>query len=105
MFADGKDKDINKILRHVSDLEEKGDVSEAIKELNKAIDLDPQDGNLFNRLGDLCVKNKDTKEATEAYKKGILAYKKDDYFRNAITLCKKIMRHDPDNLEVNLIIA
>lgn len=105
MFVIGKGKDVNKILKRAADLVTKGNIAEAIKELRKAITLNPKDGNLYNRLGDLYIKDNNVKESINTYKKGIEAYRKDNYSRNAITLCKKILRHDPNNTESYLVIA
>ena len=105
MFVIGKDKDVNKILKRAADLVTKGNIAGAIKELKKAITLNPKDGNLYNRLGDLYIKDNNVKECINTYKKGIEAYRKDNYARNAISLCKKILRHDPNNTESYLVIA
>jgi tetratricopeptide (TPR) repeat protein len=105
MFDKGKDTELSKILRHVSELEGKGKIKQAIKELQTAIKLNPKEGNLYNRLGDLYIKDEQVQESIAAYKKGVEAYRRDGYSRNALALCKKIMRIEPANLEIPLIIA
>jgi len=99
------DANLAKILKHATDLEERGKTDQAIKEFHKAIKMNPKDGNLYNRLGDLYARNERVEEAIDTYRKGVEAYKEDNFSRNALALCKKIMRHDPGNLEIPFTIA
>jgi tetratricopeptide (TPR) repeat protein len=97
--------EIMKIFKNVTDYEAKGKFKEAIQEIQKAIKINPRDGNIFNRLGDLYVKNSRQLEAIEAYKKGIEAYRSDNFYRNALALCKKVLKYDPGNTDIYPIIA
>ncbi len=99
------DANLAKILKHATELEERGKTDQAIKEFHKAIKMNPKDGNLYNRLGDLFIRNERVEEALDTYRKGVDAYRKDNFARNALALCKKIMRHDPGNLEIPYTIA
>ena len=105
MFIKGKVDDLNIILQRVNKYEEKGKIEEAIKELEKAIKLNPRDGNYYNRLGDLYVREHKQRESVDAYKKGIDAYRNDQFARNAIAVCKKVLRYDPDNIGTYKTIA
>lgn len=105
MLSKGKEDELNKIIKKVNEFETKGKFSEAIKELQKVIKLNPKNGNVYNRLGDLHIKNDSIDEATMAYEKGVEAYRKDNFARNALALCKKILRHNPGKIETNLDIA
>lgn len=105
-MAFGKEiEEIKKILRIASELEMKGNIKEAINQLERAIKIDENDGSLYNRLGDLYIKSNKTKEALQAYQKGISAFHTDGLFRNALALCKKVLRYDPGNVEINFVIA
>jgi len=97
--------EIMKIFKTVTDYESKGKFKEAIAEIQKAIKINPRDGNIFNRLGDLYVRYNRQAEALEAYKKGIEAYRDDNFYRNALALCKKVLKYDPGNTEIYPIIA
>lgn len=97
--------EIMKIFKSVTDYESKGKFKEAIGEIQKAIKINPRDGNIFNRLGDLYVRYNRPVEAIEAYKKGIEAYRDDNFFRNALALCKKVLKYDPGNTDIYPIIA
>ncbi|TET60709.1 MAG: tetratricopeptide repeat protein [Candidatus Stahlbacteria bacterium] len=105
MVIKGKSGSINKILARASELEANGKINKAIEELQKAIKDNVKDGNLYNRLGDLYVKSNKTKESIDAYKKSVEAFRNDTFYRNALALCKKILRYDPDNIETYLTTA
>ncbi|MEE8596537.1 MAG: hypothetical protein V3T09_01865 [bacterium] len=105
MVIKGKSDSINKILARASELETNGKINKAIEELQKAIKDNVKDGNLYNRLGDLYVKSNKTKESIDAYKKSVEAFRNDTFYRNALALCKKILRYDPDNIETYLTTA
>jgi len=105
MIVEKKPEDIKQILKNATELELKGRIKEAIAEIERVVQLNPNDGNLYNRLGDLYIKINKIKDAVEIYRKGIDAFRNDNFYRNALALCKKVMRYDPGNLDVNLMIA
>jgi tetratricopeptide (TPR) repeat protein len=97
--------EIMKIFKNVTDYESKGKFKEAIMEIQKAIKINPRDGNIFNRLGDLYVRYNRQPDAIESYRKGIDAYREDNFYRNALALCKKVLKYDPGNNDIYPIIA
>jgi len=105
MMTDKISKEITQILKNAADFEVKGKVKEAIVEYERVVKLNPNDGNLNNHLGDLYIKVNRIKEAVDAYMKGIEIFRNDNFYRNALGICKKVLRYDPGNLEINLIIA
>lgn len=100
MLGGKRTNDINRLLATASDLEADGKLKQAIKELERAVKADVADGNVYNRLGDLRIKANDTEKAIEAFAKGVEAFRQDTYFRNALALCKKILRYDPGNIDI-----
>ncbi|MEO0122845.1 MAG: tetratricopeptide repeat protein [candidate division WOR-3 bacterium] len=98
-------EEIKELLKNSINLEIQGKYKDAVTLLEKAIKLNPKDGNLYNRLGDLYLKLNRTKEAITAYQTGIEAFRADNFLRNALALCKKILRYDPGNPEINFTIA
>lgn len=98
-------EEIKELLRNSINLEIQGKYKDAVNLLEKAVKLNPGDGNLYNRLGDLYLKLNKTNEAISAYYNGIEAFRKDNFLRNALALCKKILRYDPANTEINFTIA
>lgn len=105
MIIEKKGSSINKILARAGELEANGKRSKAIEELQRAIKDNVKDGNLYNRLGDLYAKSNKTKESIDAYKKSVKAFRNDTFYRNALALCKKILRYDPGNIETYLATA
>jgi tetratricopeptide (TPR) repeat protein len=105
MLSKERMNDVNKLLATVSQLEAQGKIKQAIKDLQKAVKADMADGNVYNRLGDLHVKANETSDAIEAFKKGVEIFKNDTFYRNALALCKKILRYDPGNVEIYADIA
>ncbi len=97
--------EIRELLKSSMNLEIQGKYKDAVHLLEKAIKLNPRDGNLYNRLGDLYLKLNKTKEAIAAYQTGIEAFRADNFLRNALALCKKILRYDSGNTEINFTIA
>jgi len=105
MFIRSGNDDVSHSLKRVSALEEKGKLSDAIKELEKTIEAKPNDGQLYNRLGDLFIKQNATDKAIQAFTRGARAYREEHFARNAIALCKKILRYDPGNIDIYMQIA
>jgi tetratricopeptide (TPR) repeat protein len=55
---------------------------------------------LFNRLGDLMVKQGNTADAIDYYEKAVDYYAEGGFFNNAIALCNKILRTSPGRATV-----
>jgi len=96
---------IGQILKKANDLEIKGKIEDAIDEVRKAVDINPEDGNLYNRLGDFYQKLDQTDEAIDNFRKGVEAFRRDNFPRNALALSKKILRYDPDGFDMYYTIA
>jgi tetratricopeptide (TPR) repeat protein len=105
MFIRSGNDEVGNSLKRVNALEEKGKLSDAIKELEKTIKVKPNDGQLYNRLGDLFIKQNATDKAIRAFTQGAKAYREEHFDRNAIALCKKILRYDPGNIDMYQQIA
>lgn len=96
-------RDKPKVVEHYKkaiDLEAKGKIKQAISELEHAVSFNPLDGNVYNRLGDLYIKDGNKEKAISVYKKGINAYREDTFYRNSLALCKKVLKYDPDDVDV-----
>ena len=88
------------IKRKVAEFESKGDYKHAIAELEKAIQDFPNEGSLYNKLGDLHIKANHRDKALDVYEKGAMVFKEETYYPNAIALCKKILRLNKNRAEV-----
>ncbi len=100
-----KIEELNRLMKRITDLEAKGALDKAIDEMEKARKAFPDDGNLLNHLGDLYVRAGKVKEAVAAYELGVAAYEKDTFYRNAIGLGKKVLRHAPEHVEMHRIVG
>ncbi len=78
----------------------KRDWPKAIKEYKRLADLDKNNPNIFNELGDLYLKVGNKHDAFESFDSAIEAYSRVSLFNNAIAVCKKILRLSPNRLEV-----
>jgi tetratricopeptide (TPR) repeat protein len=96
---------VGQILKTANDLEIKGQFDEAIAEVQKAVDINPEDGNLYNRLGDLYLKLDNKEESIGNFRKGVEAFRRDNFPRNALALSKKILRYEPDGFDMYYTIA
>jgi len=105
MFIKSSNDEVSNSLKRVNALEEKGKLNDAIKELEKTIKVKSNDGQLYNRLGDLYIKQSATDKAIRAFTQGAKAYREEHFARNAIALCKKILRYDPGNMDIYQQIA
>jgi tetratricopeptide (TPR) repeat protein len=105
MISARKEYAIGQLLKNANDLEIKGNIPQAMDEIRKAIDLNPEDGNLYNRLGDLYLKTGDKKESMDNFRKGVDAFRRDNFLRNALALSKKILRHEPNGFDMYYTIA
>ena len=105
MISARKGYAIGQILKKANDLEIKGKIDEAIEEVRKAVDINPEDGNLYNRLGDLFLKLDQKEESLDNFRKGVEAFRRDNFPRNALALSKKILRNDPDGFDMYYTIA
>src|SRR5690242_2203071 len=50
---------------------------------------------LFNRVGDLMLRNGNVADAVDYYEQAVDRYADTGFFNNAIALCNKILRHSP----------
>ncbi len=93
------------VKRKIAELEAKGAVSDAVRELEGAIAEFPNEGSLFNKLGDLYLKAGQQSKALNVYEKGARIFKEETYFPNAIALCKKILRFDKNRIEIYRLLG
>jgi tetratricopeptide (TPR) repeat protein len=88
------------VKRKIAELEAKGALNDAVKELENAIAEFPNEGSLYNKLGDLYLKADKQSNALNIYEKGARVFKEETYYPNAIALCKKILRFDKNRTEI-----
>ncbi len=89
------------VKRKAQQLVQKGDVSGAIAEYEKLFeggDKDPYD---FIVVADLLAKRGSMQEAVRRYRQAIDEYAKTELYKNAIAVCKKILRISKEDLAIH----
>ncbi len=76
-----------------------GKLADAITAYKKLADDNPRDLNVFNKLGDLCVRANKTPDAIRYFLRIAEFYAKDGFLLKAIAMYKKICKLDPSNMD------
>ena len=97
--------DKNAVIKEAQKFTAKGQYAKAIAEWKKLVKEFPNDANIFNTIGDLCLKKDAKNEAVEAYKRAADILAADGFSSKAIALYKKILNIDPKKIEVHLALA
>jgi tetratricopeptide (TPR) repeat protein len=77
-----------------------GQFAKAVATWRELLDGSPTDANVYNTIGDLCLKNKMTADAVEAYSKAARFFLQEGFHLKAIALYKKILKLDPDRADI-----
>jgi tetratricopeptide (TPR) repeat protein len=97
--------DKNVIAKEAQKFVAKGQFDKAILEWKKLIKEFPNDANLYNTIGDLCLKKDSKAEAVDAYQKAADLLASDGFTSKAIALYKKILNIDPKKIEAHLALG
>jgi tetratricopeptide (TPR) repeat protein len=97
--------DKNAITKEAQKFASKGQFDKAIAEWKKLLKETPKDPNIYNTIGDLCLKKDAKPEAVDAYRRAADLLAEDGFTSKAIALYKKIINIDPKKLEVHLSLG
>ncbi len=78
---------------------------EAISIYERLLDLDKNNPALLNELGDICLKNQDPPKAVRQFLNAAAKYKQNGLLNNAVAVYKKVLRHEPDNINAHWFLA
>lgn len=92
--------DKSSIIEKAQKLAAKGRIDKAIEEWQKLIAETPNDGNIYNTIGDLHLKANHTKDAIAAYLKAADAFRGAGFELKSIAVYKKIVKIDPSRMDV-----
>jgi tetratricopeptide (TPR) repeat protein len=92
--------DRSKVLQQAQALASKGQYEEAIAEWKKLLVEAPNDGSIYNSIGDLHLKRNAASEATTAFLKAATLFKAEGATVKAIATYKKVLKCDPTKYEV-----
>jgi tetratricopeptide (TPR) repeat protein len=93
------------IMREAQKFIAKGQYDKAIAEWKKLLRESPNDPNIYNTIGDLCLKKNAKAEAVDAYKRAADLLAEDGFTSKAIALYKKVLNIDPKKIEVHLALG
>ncbi|MDD4857242.1 MAG: tetratricopeptide repeat protein [Candidatus Krumholzibacteria bacterium] len=77
----------------------KGQTDKAIQEYRRLISIESKNPNLYNELGDIYLRGNDKSQAVQNYEKASVIYEKVALYNNAVAVCKKILRIEPDKID------
>jgi len=98
------DKDAK--IEKARQLAESGKLVSAISTWRQLLDETPQnDANVYNTIGDLCLKNKATSDAIDAYSNAARCYLQEGFHLKAVALYKKILKLDPNRAEAYALLG
>ena len=97
--------DKNAVIKEAQKFAAKGQFDKAIAEWKKLVKESPNDANIFNTIGDLCLKKEAKADAVDAYKKAADILAADGFTSKAIALYKKVLNIDPKKIEAHLALA
>jgi tetratricopeptide (TPR) repeat protein len=94
-----------RILREGEHHVQQGKIDLAINEYLKVLKMDPQDVLILNTVGDLHLRQGRVSEANRIFLQVAENYAHNNFLLKAIAVYKKILNTDPQNLEVNTLLA
>jgi tetratricopeptide (TPR) repeat protein len=89
-----------KLRKKAAELEQQKQYEKAVQAYKRALEDEQRDGDepdvqLYNRIGDLLIRQGSVAEAVTYLEKAVDLYTASDLHNNAIALCNKILRHTP----------
>lgn len=97
--------DKNTVAKEAQKFAAKGQYDKAIAEWKKLLKESPHDPNLYNTIGDLCLKKNAKPEAVDAYRRAADILAQDGFTSKAIALYKKVLNIDNNQAEVHLALG
>src|SRR5579884_2709501 len=96
---------VAKLKKQAAELEAKRQFDKALAVYVKLLESfdqhsDELDVALFNRVGDLMMRQGNVADAVDYYEQAVDRYADTGFFNNAIALCNKILRHSPGRASV-----
>jgi tetratricopeptide (TPR) repeat protein len=93
------------IRKRAHEYVQSGDLDLALEEYRKLLKADSVDPNIFNLMGDVCHRKGEKEEAFHNYNEAVKAYRSDGLYSNAIAVCRKMARLDPNYSEVGRMMG
>jgi tetratricopeptide (TPR) repeat protein len=87
----------NNVRKKALDFAKKRQWEKALEEFTRLVEIEQHNPNLFNEIGDIHLKMGNKREAFKQYHEAIDAYAKVGLHNNAVAVCKKILRLNPND--------
>ncbi len=98
-------ENVTSLKKKAHDLVQKGKLDSALKIFNLVVKEDPQDASVHNKIGDILLKLKQDEKAKEHFLTSANLYSDEGLQMVALSICRKIIRAFPDEIEAHLIMA
>jgi len=96
---------LRKLKQQAYEAGKKRDWTAAMDAYAQILEFDKNNPSLLNEYGDVCLKAGDTAKALRQFLSAASRYKSTGLLNNAQAVYKKVLRHDPDNLNANWFLA
>jgi tetratricopeptide (TPR) repeat protein len=90
----------NNIRKRALEYAKKRQWDKALAEFERLVEVEQNNPNLFNEIGDLYLKLGQKREAFQSYHTAVDAYSRISLHNNAVAVCKKILRLNPGDQTV-----
>ncbi len=98
-------ENVTSLKKKAHDLVQKGKLENALKIFNLVVDEDPLDASVHNKIGDILLKLKQDEKARNHFLISANLYSDEGLQMVALSICRKIVRAFPKEIEANLIMA
>jgi tetratricopeptide (TPR) repeat protein len=82
-----------------------GELDKALAEYGKLLKKESVDPNIFNLMGDVYYKRGSSEEAFKHYNEAVKRYGTEGLYSNAIAVCRKMLRLDPEYLDATRMLG
>lgn len=97
--------DKTKVMRSAERFLTQGKYLDAVQEYAKIVEHDPKDYTTLNILGDLYIKTDSQDKAISCYSRVADHYSKQGFAQKAIAVYKKVLKLEPNSIEISLKLA
>jgi tetratricopeptide (TPR) repeat protein len=93
------------IRKRAHEFVQSGELESALEEYKKLLKGDDVDPNIYNLMGDVYFKKGDQQAAFRQYEEAVKKYAKESLYSNAIAVCRKMLRLNPDYLDAHRLLG
>ncbi|MCK5785507.1 MAG: hypothetical protein KAH54_02995 [Candidatus Sabulitectum sp.] len=98
-------ENVTSLKKKAHDLVQKGKLDSALKIFNLVVEEDPKEASVHNKIGDILLKLKQEDKAKEHFLTSAKLYNDEGLQMVALSICRKIIRAFPEEIEANLIMG